>query len=92
MKVIRAQVAAGDGAICGAFDRQAVLHGDGADPATPLMHDGRSHIYRLGKARLRTQLLAGLVNGLLVGHVHNFSIAKDKTQAMLNARGNSIAI
>lgn len=90
--VVGAQVAAGHCAVGGAFDGQAVLNRNRANPASPLMHDGWGHINRLGKACLRTQLLAGLVNGLLVGHEQNFSIAKVKTQAMLNTHANSIAI
>jgi hypothetical protein len=41
---------------------------------------------------LRTNSLAGMVNGLLVCHSPNFSIAKAKAQATLNHTANSIAI
>lgn len=92
LPVIWAKVTAGYGSSGGALDCEAVLNWHGASAAAPLMHDGWSHLNGLGETGLRAHALTGLLNGLLICHAPNFSIAKAKTQAMLNHAANSIAI
>lgn len=69
-----------------------MLYRDWTRATAPLMYDGWGHINGLGEACLRSDSLTGHLNGLLVGHAPNFSIAKAKTQAMLNIGTNSIAV
>lgn len=92
LPVIWAKVTAGYGSSGGALDCEAVLNWHRASAAAPLMHDGGGHLNGLSETGLRAHALTGLLNGLLICHAPNFSIAKAKTQAMLNQAANSIAI
>lgn len=90
--VVRAQVAAGDHSVGGALNGKAVLDWNRTRAASPLMHDGRRNSDSLCKGGLAPHGLTCGLNGLLVCHGNNFSIAKASNQAMLNTALYSIAL